>query len=854
MSIISPFLNPFAAPTPITGNFGFAQLAQENTTPFQPEDRRFVSTEKNPSQTLALATDSNWVFTNAKITATNWNQKFPYQLMVLEFDPKSKTYAKRSEWMFTLPIPPEAYSISMPFSIGVKATLGGISEEHNGSVFRNISLQGSFGVLPNGKTAQTGLPSASVTNRFTLGIIGGTINSISQSAQAFSQVIGAPSPNISADSDFANGDLHQDGRGTGYFQFRLLQQFLEAYAAVKKRSEGKYMRLAFATWKDEAVYIVTPVSFDVTRRATDALGYSYSIQLKAWKRVQLTTDNSGALPPFVGSRNDPGMLQAVLNVVSASRVALDGASAALQAFGGDLAKDMDEIHRQTILFTKSVLGIGISLSEMGDQVYRELLSASAFLIFGDFNTNGQNDFLREQAAIAKKLSQQVSKANNISTNGGTLTALAGNQRLLDSSSQFSKNAVPLSVSSKVSLGDLQIKPATLRKINDEINRVRAFTRTDFEVMRDKLQIVAEDFADAIGQGSSDFNATFDRPVPKAQRTASSNDFDVLFALNNSVTSLSQLAVAGSQDNSRLQAIDFVAGLARQSGIAFQQPVSKLAVPFPYGSTLEQLSAQYLGDPNRWMEICTLNGLRTPYIDEEGFELPLLTNGRNNQIVIGSADNLHVGQSVTLFSNNVVATKRHIMSIDNSTPTMVILKLDGERDLGRFITAANAKLHAYLPDTVNSQMQIFVPSQEQSPEDLTSKSIPGINDFDTLLNTGGVDLLLTTSGDAAIDANGDWRLAIGLNNLVQRTRIALATPRGSLPQHPTFGLGLTIGSSVADLDAKELLKATQGLFANDPDFTGVISAQVAKQGGTARISVNVGVAGQNQILPISLDVR
>jgi hypothetical protein len=60
-------------------------------------------------------------------------------------------------------------------------------------------------------------------------------------------------------------------------------------------------------------------------------------------------------------------------------------------------------------------------------------------------------------------------------------------------------------------------------------------------------------------------------------------------------------------------------------------------------------------------------------------------------------------------------------------------------------------------------------------------------------------------------------------------------------------------STADLSAKQLLEATKSMFAADPDFAGVFSASVAKNGPSAKLSISVGVTGQDVILPVSFDL-
>jgi hypothetical protein len=239
----------------------------------------------------------------------------------------------------------------------------------------------------------------------------------------------------------------------------------------------------------------------------------------------------------------------------------------------------------------------------------------------------------------------------------------------------------------------------------------------------------------------------------------------------------------------------------------------------------------------------------------GFDLPLLTNGRGNEVIVADSTNLLIGQQVWISAATTSRVVRRIVKIKKLSSTSSTITVDGDADLDRYSTLAAATLHAFLPDTVNSQMMLYIPSDTASPDtDLQLKAIPGLDIYDQLLNVGGVDLLLTSTGDLAVTPDGDCRLAVGLQNIVQTARIRLATVQGSLNRHPTFGLPIKVGQSVADLDAKALLKAVKNLFVDDPAFTGVQSASVLMNGAVTTIALSVGVRGQNQAIPLTLDVK
>jgi hypothetical protein len=76
----------------------------------------------------------------------------------------------------------------------------------------------------------------------------------------------------------------------------------------------------------------------------------------------------------------------------------------------------------------------------------------------------------------------------------------------------------------------------------------------------------------------------------------------------------------------------------------------------------------------------------------------------------------------------------------------------------------------------------------------------------------------------------------------------------LLHHPNYGLPIKPGDSTADVDAKSVLKAVQDMFSHDPSFSGVTAASVLKSGPVSKISINVGIAGTSQVVPITVDVR
>lgn len=680
------------------------------------------------------------------------------------------------------------------------------------------------------------------------GIFAGTAQALNGVKTATSRLTGTNFvPNIN--EGLGDGPNQIPAKSTGYFQFRVLQRLIESYVELKKKNQSvvvdgvpfhaKDLRLAFAVWKDQSVYLVSGVQFQLKRSSHNPMEYMYTLQMRAWKRIR--PDGGTSAGNLNIAALHPNLFASLLAKMNQVNVVLSASKKTLLAVGQDIGNRVGEVGREVTMFLKNLQGINAVINDYPNIIKRDIAIS----------------LHRNWAQVSGLVADLGVTPPSIISTGLNKALGQKKQALIDSD----LTPYPVTNSTLQELSDLfdKVKPEDIpltlpliAQIKKERDRVSALGRSDFEERRDELKQVYNDFANYVGATGDTYNAIYGL-TDNAVREPTDDDLDSLASIAEMIQILDHLAVNSKQLEKIPSSLEYVAGLAEQNGIAFKTPQSKYAVPFPYGYTLERLALQYLGDANRWYEIATLNGLRTPFIDEEGFKLPFLTNGDGNILYVSDASNLYVNQTVYISSRIQNRSKRHIIDINEIYAGYIAVTVDGTDDMDAYTTANLAVLEAFLPGTVNSQQIIYIPSDTPAVEPFSTRTIPGVDEYDPLLQVSGVDLLLSPDGDLAITPDGDVRLAYGLQNIVQTVKIGLTTPRGSLLQHPSFGINLDIGMSTAEVTAEDIIKQVSELFAADSAFTGVKSANVVKSGNTVAITVIIGVKGISENIPLTFNI-
>lgn len=819
-------------------------------------------------------------FKSISIDPKRWNQLFPYRFVVIDVTNNNKivTSATKSRkvrsvlvasegagsaivaftpldngWIFNLPISPQQLNIQDQFAIATSATLRGVVEEHSGIRFKTISASGTMGVWPYRESVTKPPSSPGILQS----VFGGILENVGNVIGQVQRVINTATSNHPANKPIT---INPEGSGagetsTGYYQALALQQFLEQYAESKKNPKNAGWRLVFDMPKQNQSFIVTPMQFVWQQNANKPLEIMYNLQLKGWRRIDLKEPASAVKPDI--SAISPGILQRILNTVTAARSVLAASIDLIGAVRSDVTRPL-EVLRQTSLLVKDLAGVAVTAADLPFQIqkdYASSIKASLGNLKDAISTTSSDPKVRVALASIAASTALVEGLSLDAVKMGQLGKFAASNQSIDPANNvFDSPERNFDLMDEVDVFSLKLDSAKQKTIDDAIDAANDITVDDLKSFRGTIQELALQLSNNFGAGDSFYSQIYNRPEPRVRiQPMTLDEYDILKSLYDVMQSYDLLtATTDIDDRNKQTNMEYVSGLADQAGIEFGIPNSKIQVPVPFGLTMEAIAARYLGDPARWLEIATLNNLRDPYIDENGFKLPLLSNATGRQITVSSQENLYVGQRVVLYSSTQVPNARRVLGIDRLSDTSFLLTLDGEANLDNFILADGAYLQAYLPGTVNSQQKIFIPSDLEVPQD-PNIIIPSSTSADPLVGLSKVDWLLTDKGDVAVNSFGDFRYAAGMTNIIQALKIKIGTSKGSSLLHPGFGLGVRAGIMNSEVTAQGIYDTIAQMVEEDPRFQALEGLQIQINGPTLTINMAVSLAGQQGVFPLTFQL-
>lgn len=807
-------------------------------------------------------------FAPLEIDPSKADMLFPYRLVVYDVTngvivgggdlPDAKVTSKSntggiqyaiggpSSWIFTLPITPQQLSITDQYAINTTATMRGVIEEHNGVKFKTISASGTTGIWPT-RTAYED------PNTAGLSLFGGTLSAIGGAVSAFNKLTSKSSVSeIRPEGD----ELYR----TGYYQAILLQQFLEQYSIAKKNPKNKGWRLVFDCPKTGESFVVTPQQYTVTRSQRSPGEFTYSMQFRAWKRIDIKA--TGKQIPAAVTPLTKNFFQKTVTVLDNARNLMSASINVVKAVRADYRQVFDQLRKVTLL-AKDLGGLAKTVADFPNQLVKDWESATK-----QWSADLKSE---DKSAINKKFKQSKSALTlgAISGSSAMYEGVSSEQveaGLLGKKAKDSNRASSLNKTfnepeanfeflSAIPVDDLKLNPKQSNDLQDEVESNSLMSIDEVKEIKNNMQSLALDLTNNFGAGDDFFAKMYGRQTPKERATPMTlEEFELVKGLEEAVLHLNLMTATRELDDSRKEtSLEYVGGLADDSGIPFQSDsTAKILVPVPYGLTVEQISARYLKNPDRHNEIVTLNNLRSPYIDEDGFYYVLLSNGDGRQFNIESKENLYVGQKIQLNSNTVPAFYRKITAIEKITDTNYLLTVDGSDNLNSLKLIDNAKLKAYLPGTINSQNQIYIPTDTNLANTPRTFDIPFLKE-DPLTGFSKIDWLLDENGDVVLNSFGEVSLANGTTNLVQALKMKITTKKGTLLSNPEFGLGLQPGISVSDADIQNILKDLRDMVLQDSRFQGIENIEINILPPEVSISINAILADGRGVFPINFSV-
>jgi len=782
-----------------------------------------------------------------------------------------------SRTIVPLAIPPQSLNINVQFASSVQATNRGIVEENNGVVFRTITISGTTG-LWKARHGERDLKTPA-SGKFNLASI------FPNAAQAITDLKTAAKRVIGSDGQSAkSANLpEEDLRQTGYYQFWSLHNFFLEYAHNKKQRGANKLRLMFASPKDNITYIVTPVSFDLRRDSANPLLYRYSIQLRAWD----VTSASAVLSTLdeIPDGNKPFSLRDVAERIRRARKAINAASNVIKAVQSDVFEALNVVNQAT-LAVKDIVGVTYDLLDFAPTLKNSIdimiasNKAQWSQIFQDrgFQPALINSF-RENGTGGNKATSDAKNGvgNNASENSAITSLKAQANGGLESSSSNSTNSAPTgegssndltdSASSAVigefldnaelaegtPLEDLGTLPESLQKaIDDQIEGSQQITASDIYELAGKLKEISENISYSTGMMDETYTQLYGLPAPTVSDRQPTDD-DILLSAQIEdgrdafLATLATGTVYGERkDNPFVDANSVLPDEAQ-----LPTPISAIPVFVQRGSNLDDMAKYYLGDANRAREIAIINELRAPYIDEEGFNMPIfLANDRS--FVVNGRTNLVLNQPVRITGTGLKTTRRTILAIEDLGGGQFKVVVDGQPNLALYNPTTSPFLNARIPGTVGSGDTILIPTGNDPDQPIAARSTSLLERMNYAEKTFRVDIALDETGDLAIGPDGDLSRSFGYKNAVQALQLAVTVEKGELEQHLDYGLPANIGDSLNGDVVSEINESVRASIISDPRFKNAdVSAEL--DGTALRIRVDAEGSNGTGLIPVEFKV-
>jgi len=423
----------------------------------------------------------------------------------------------------------------------------------------------------------------------------------------------------------------------------------------------------------------------------------------------------------------------------------------------------------------------------------------------------------------------------------------------------------------IEINSIPVSQEENKVIEQELTRVNKFTKTDFLQMKVIFRQARDEYSDQVGGTDATYNTIYDRsPVPELT-TMSISDINVMYILHESIQTIDYvLSNIYSLETTAVDPFALAKTNANNPEIEIGSYSSGVMTRMIYGESLQSLANRTLGSPDKWIDIAIANGLKAPYIDEEGSQIPLVSTASKNIINVAGTDangdtninKFYINQVLYIQSDTETfqdqRTVQSIREIDISGE--IIIELSGEQDLEKYTLSDNAYVRVFEPNTINSGFYILIPSSEPLSND-TKQDVPFfLRSSAEDIRQCKVDLLLTDDNDIAFTPSSDLQMQYGLDNAAQAIKLKLEVSQGSLKRHSSFGLVNVTGAKTTQIAAAKeaLTQSITDQISVDPRFERIEQLNVQyvnseQYANTVLVQLQVRLAGSSTVVPITFSV-
>lgn len=162
-------------------------------------------------------------------------------------------------------------------------------------------------------------------------------------------------------------------------------------------------------------------------------------------------------------------------------------------------------------------------------------------------------------------------------------------------------------------------------VDTKTDRINGFTRGDFLDIRTKMEAERDALADKANATDVDYNRVFDRSPQTGRVSIKNKDINKMFELQEAIKSVNFiLANAFSLSTAAIDPFALARANANNAEVEIGDYSSGNLIKLNYGEDLQALAKRTLNDPDRWIDIAIANGLKPPYVDENGEKLLMLS--------------------------------------------------------------------------------------------------------------------------------------------------------------------------------------------------------------------------------------